>query len=74
MSLKDLERLCDGVLRKNLPAEITGRIRRLLESGHSPRTILALYRKAGATRKTLAGLAVEAEIAAVAAEIKARRN
>lgn len=74
MKSSELQRLCDGALRRNLPANVTARIRRLLESGHSAKAVLALYRKAGATRKTLTGLAIEAEIEAIAAEIKTRRN
>lgn len=70
----ELDLLCQNVLRKNLPASIAAGIRRLLESGHSARSVLSLYRRAGATRRTMTGLAIEAEIDAVAAELKARKN
>jgi hypothetical protein len=70
----ELSRECDAVLRAGLPAGLAATIRRLLEAGQSPGAVLEACRQAGATQVTFTGLAVEAEIEAVAAEIQARRN
>jgi hypothetical protein len=70
----ELERACDAVLRGALPAGLAVVIRRLLERGESAEAVLEACRRAGATRGTMTGLAVEAEIEAVAAELKTRQN
>jgi hypothetical protein len=71
---EEFSRACDAVLRSTLFAPLAAAIRRMLEAGETPETVLALFEKAGATRATVVGLAVEAEVEAVAAEIRARRN
>jgi len=70
----DLSRACDAVLRGAIPAPLAAAIRRLLEAGEPPEAVLTACRRAGATPDRLTGLAVEAEVEAVAAEIQARRN
>lgn len=72
----ELTRLCDATLRKGLPASLTALIRRLLERGEHPADIMAFCRRAGVTMKgsPLMTLAIEAEIAAVSNELRARRN
>jgi len=57
-----------------LPAGLAATIRRLLEAGEPPAAVLDACRQAGATQDTFTGLAVEAEVEAVAAEIRARLN
>lgn len=74
MTNDELTRFCDATLRKGLSATLTALIRRLLERGEHPADVLAACRKAGASRRTLTGLAIEAEIAAVSNELRARRN
>lgn len=70
----ELERACNKVLRSQLPAGLVGMIRTLLERGEHPKKVLYFCRQAGATRDTMTGLAVEAEIDAVLAEIQSRKN
>jgi hypothetical protein len=70
----EFSRKCDAVLRSTLPAPLAAAIRRLLEAGETPETVLALFENAGATQARMVGLAVEAEVEAIAAEIQARRN
>jgi hypothetical protein len=74
MTDDELARLCDDALRRGLPASLTALIRQMLERGEHPAAVLAACHKAGATRDTFTGLAIEAEIAAVMNEINARRN
>jgi hypothetical protein len=70
----EFSRECDAVLRSTLPAPLAAAIRTMLEAGETPETVLALFETAGATQDTMVGLAVEAEVEAVAAEIRARQN
>lgn len=74
MSDFDLERVCDKVLRDNLPAGLAASIRRLLEHGETPAAVLAHTRQAGARENSLTDLAIQAEIAVVMAEIQGRKN
>lgn len=69
-----LERACNAALRRCLPAGLCVLIRELLERGASADDVLTACRQAGATPHKLTGLAIEAEIEAVSAEIRARAN
>ncbi len=72
--MSELHRLCDSWLRDSITPALVGSIRRRLEAGESPEKVLAHCRRYGATRNTMIGRALEAEIEAVALEIRMRAN